>query len=160
MRRGDLITGTKWVGGVLGYIVASLALSVFGSVSILFALSRGEPDDSPGMGLIGVFLAGQLFLILLVLGFLLLVEIIYSRFLFRTSMSWSRAVLRQILGLLSLVGPSMIFWFWPPIGFRSNLQSNTEEPLLLTISGLLLLTAVALPLKSRKRDRDPADSAA
>ncbi|HEV2323199.1 MAG TPA: hypothetical protein VGS10_04510 [Terracidiphilus sp.] len=138
----------KWVGGVLGYLIGSVALAVAGSLILLIAFSRGDLDDSPGTGIAWFFLAVALFYALLAVGFFLLVEILHSRLLEKTKIHWRRLCLRQIVGLGSLIGPSWILTFWPPLAaYRSRFETPSMQFLIYSTSAILFLIAIGLPLR-------------
>jgi hypothetical protein len=145
MNSRTLLISLKWIGYIFGYLVASLLVAILGSVVIMTVLSKGNFDDAPGTGLLALLIAGQLFAILLLLGFLLLIELLYSRFIARSSIDRVRAVRRELLGLLSMAALFWNVWIWPFAAHNTRFRSQIERPLILGISGLALLLAIGLP---------------
>jgi CBS domain containing-hemolysin-like protein len=141
----------KWIGAITGYILGSLAISVILSFLYLNHLCNGQWDDAPGTGFVLIFIAILFLIFFFTIGFFFLVEILYCRIFSKSKIRWLRLLLREVLGLLSLVRPVGIQFYWPlAAGYRSKIGSRPMEILIDILSVVLFLIAVLLPFRFRR----------
>jgi hypothetical protein len=157
MNLRPLCTTAKWIGGILGYVVASLVVAIALPYISYVRLCNGKCDDAPGTGLFLLFLAALLLGIFLTIGFFLLIEILYCRIFSRTRIQWGRLPIRQVAGVGGTAASSWVLLLWPPNpAYRTGFESPLVEVLVFVASTAAIAIAIGLPFRFRRSA--PAES--